>query len=128
MKFPETRLPATARDLTDLLSDTMLRAPRHRFPDHEDFDGVFYAAAIGVDRLRKRFGDELASQLLEMLAQAKAHYEAGENGLGGALMEDTKMLVMRRQPWAYPKELFRWALGSSFQEVTASDLLNRDEF
>ncbi|MGB6030290.1 MAG: hypothetical protein WBG22_11090 [Rhodanobacter sp.] len=123
MIFRESLLPRSARDLADVIAVTMLYAPRRQFPHYMDFDGAFYGAATGVERLRKRFGDAMANQLLDMLAQAKAHYEAGDNRLGGALMEDTKTLVRGRQPWAYPKELYRWSLGLSFPELTESDLL-----
>ena len=127
MKYLEGAIPETAGDLRALIGDTMLRAPRRQFPESRDFDGAFYSASRGVENVRKRFGNALADQLLDMLAQAKAHYEAGDNKLGGALMEDAKTLVMGRKPWAYPKELYRWSLGSSFPELTEADVLNKEE-
>ena len=105
----------------------MLRAPEREFEDYEDFDGVFYSMFKCVENLRKRFGDAKANQVLEMLTQAKAHYEAGENKLGCALMEDTKMVIMKRQPWAYPKELFRWTVDPLLPEVSEADILNKDD-
>lgn len=127
MKFREKLIPKTKGELRDSISDAMLRAPKHQFPDWEDFDGVFHSMACGVENLRKRVGDVTAEQLLEMLAQAKAHYETGENKLAGALMEDTKMVVMSRQPWAYPKELFRWSVDSSLPEISEADYLNKGD-
>jgi len=127
MKYREGTIPKTAGELRDRIADTMLRAPKRQFPDSYDFDGTFYSMSRGVESLRKRFGDVKANQLLEMLAQAKAHYEAGDNKLGGALLEDTKMVVMKRQPWAYPKDLYRWAVDSSLPEVSEADLLNKDD-
>ena len=118
MKYYEETIPKTAGELRDHISDTMLRAPRRQFPESYDFDGTFYSMSRGVENLRKRFGDAKANQILEMLAQAKVHYEAGENKLGGALMEDANMVVMKRQPWAYPKELFRWAVDPLLPEVS----------
>lgn len=125
MKY--ARIPETAGELRDQIADTMLRAPRRQFPDYEDFDGVFYSIFKCVENLRKRFGDAKADQVLEMLAQAKAHYEAGENELGGALMEDTNMVVMKRQPWAYPKDLYRWAVDPLLPEVSEADILNKED-
>ncbi|TXI37094.1 MAG: hypothetical protein E6Q51_04125 [Methylophilus methylotrophus] len=121
------RIPETAGELKAQISDTMLRAPEREFEDYEDFDGVFYSMFQSVENLRKRFGDEKANQVLEMLAQAKAHYEAGDNKLAGALMEDTKMVIMKRQPWAYPKERYRWGVDPSLPEVSEADYLNKDE-
>jgi hypothetical protein len=89
--------------------------------------GVFYSMFKSVNNLRKRFGDAKADQVLEMLVQAKAHYEAGENQLGGALMEDTNMVVMKRQSWAYPKELYRWAVDPLLPDVSEADILNKED-
>lgn len=127
MKYNERLIPQTAGDLKAFISDAMLRAPEREFEGDEDFDGVFYVLSKGVENLRKRFGDAKANQVLEMLAQAKAHYEAADNKLGGALMEDTKMVIMKRQPWAYPKKLYRWALDSSLSEISEADYLNKDD-
>jgi hypothetical protein len=114
-------IPTTPGQLRDTISDAMLRAPRHQFPDWEDFDGVFYCMERGVENLRKRFGDAKADQLKEMLAQAKEHYEASDARLGGALMEDAKMVLIERQPWAYPKELYRWRQSPWLPEVSEAD-------
>ena len=127
MKYNEALIPKTARDLRGHINNVMLSAPKHQFLDFEDFDGAFYALTRGVENLRKRFGNSKADQLLEMLAQAKAHYESSDNKLGGALLEDTKMVVMGRRPWAYPKALYRWAVDSSHPELSEADLLNKEE-
>lgn len=125
MKY--ARVPETAAELKAQISDAMLRAPEREFDDYEDFDGVFYSMFKCVENLRKRFGDVKANQVLEMLSQAKSHYEADENKLAGALMEDAKMVIMKRQPWAYPKELYRWVVDSSLPEVSEADILNKDD-
>lgn len=127
MKYLEAAIPRTVGDLRALISDTMLRAPRRQFPESRDFDGAFYSAFAGVENLRNRIGNAMADQLLDMLAQAKVHYESGANKLGGALMEDTKTLVIGRKPWAYPKELYRWSLGSSLPELTEADVRRKIE-
>ena len=119
-------IPKTKAALRDSIGDTMLRSPRRQFPDWEDFEGAFHCMVLGVEKLRARLGDAHAHQILEMLSQAKAHYEAGENELGGALMEDTKMVVMSRQPWAYPKEFYRWPRESSLPELSETDVRSRE--
>jgi len=73
MKYREGTIPKTTGQLRDRIGDTMLRAPKRRFPDSCDFDGTFYSMASGVENLRTRFGDSKANQLVEMLNQAKAH-------------------------------------------------------
>jgi hypothetical protein len=103
-----------------------------------DFEGIFYAMHRGVENLRKQVGDAKADQLLDMLAQAKVHHEEGwrltegkeppkdrpkwweskdapmempgwwQRRLGNALLQDMQMVIMKRKPWAYPKELYRW--------------------
>lgn len=125
MKYREGTIPKTAGQLRDRIGDTILRAPQRQFPDSYDFDGTFYSMQLGVENLRKRFGDHKADQLLEMLAQAKAHYEAGENKLGGPLLQDAEMVIMGRQPWAYPKELYRWPVDPKLPKLSEADLLNK---
>lgn len=125
MKYREGIIPKKPGELRDSISDAMLRAPRHQFPDWEDFDGVFYSMERGVENLRKRFGDAKADQLKDMLAQAKVHYEAGDARLGGALMEDTKMVLTDRKPWAYPEELYRWRRNPWAPEVSEADYLDK---
>lgn len=125
MKYREGTIPKTPGQLRDRMSDTMLRAPRRQFPETYDFDGTFYSMTRGVENLRKRFGDAKADQLLDMLAQAKAHYEADHNRLGGALMEDATMVVTDRKPWAYPEELYRWRRNPWATEVSEADYLDK---
>ena len=127
MKYLEGAIPKSKGELKALLSDIMLRAPGRQFPATKDFDGAFYSAMRGVENIRGRMTESKASQLLEMLAQAKAHYEADENKLGGALMEDAKMTIMGRQPWAYPRELYRWTIESGLPEISEADILNKDD-
>lgn len=126
MKYHKALIPTTKSMLRMGISNAMLHAPRRQFPDWEDFDGVFHSMTLGVENLRKKLGEKKAGQLLEMLATAKAHYEAGENKLGGALMEDAKMVLIDRQPWAYPKELYRWEKDPSLPEVSESDILSKE--
>jgi hypothetical protein len=129
MKYRERIIPKTVSELKAWIDTAILRVPRRHFPDSfgYDFEGIFYTIERGVENLRPRFGDAKTNQLLDMLAQAKAHYEAGENRLGGALMQDTEMTVMDRQPWAYPKERYRWPIDPTLPEPSESDLLNKDD-
>lgn len=128
MKYREGTIPKTIGQLIDRIYDTILRAPRRQFPDNDcDFDGAFYSMARGVENLRKRLGDAKADQLLDMMQQAKAHYEAGEAQLGGPLLQDVEMAIIDRKPWAYPKELYRWPISPGLPEVSEADLLDKGD-
>ena len=134
MKFVEETIPKTTRDLCDRISVAMMEIPEGNFArspisgePYRDFDGAFYGLERGVLNLRKKLGDDRVDQILEMLAQAKAHYEVGEAKLGGALMEDTKMVVIGRRPWAYPMELYRWRVDPSLPELSEADILHKGD-
>ena len=127
MKYVEGTIPNTVRQLRDRIAVTILRAPRRQFSESYDFDGTFYSLQRGIENLRKRFGDAKSDQLLDMLDQAKAHYEAGEAKLGGPLMQDLDMAVAERQPWAYPKERYRWPVSPLLPELSEADLLDKGE-
>jgi len=161
--YPERLIPKTVRELTDVLGVAILSSPTRRFPStifdgkpFFDFDGVFYSIGQGVENLRKKLGDAKADQLLDMLAQAKAHHEEGwrltggrpppenkpgwwenkdaptemtgwwQTRIGNALLQDMQMVVGGRQPWAYPKERYRWPLDPMLPELSNADLLKRD--
>ena len=42
-------------------------------------------------------------------------------------LQDVEMVVADRQPYAYPKELYRWHVDGSLPELSEADLLNRGE-
>lgn len=163
MLYPERIVPKTLRELTDQIAVAIGGSVKRRFSTsiidgrpYYDFDGIFYSISKGIENLRKRFGDFKADQLLDMLAQAKAHHEEGwrltggedppqnkprwweskdastempgwwQRRLGNALLQDTEMVARGRQPWAYPKELYRWPLDPSLPELSEADLLKKD--
>jgi hypothetical protein len=127
MKYKDALIPKTVSDMKASINVTMLYAPKRKFDDFScDFDGAFYSLELGAKNLRKKLGDVKADQILAMLAQAKVHYEMSDDPLGGALLEDTKMVVLNRQPWAYPKHLFRWDIDASAPKLSEADLLKRD--
>lgn len=126
MKYRESMIPKTKREFRDCIISTLMRAPTRHFPeDHsEDFDGAYYTLERGVENLRKKFGDAKADQLLDMIRQAKAHHEANDK-LGSRLLQDVEMVVADRQPYAYPKELYRWHVDASLPELSEADLLDQ---
>jgi hypothetical protein len=124
MKYREGTIPKTKRELRDAIIDTLMRAPTRHFPENYDFDGAYYSLERGVENLRKKFGDEKANKMLDMIRQAKVHHEAGDK-LGSRLLQDVEMVVADRQPYAYPKELYRWHVDASIPELSEADLLDR---
>ena len=66
-----------------------------------------------LDHLRGKLGEDRYAQLVEMLAQAKAHYDAidsdeHESFLGSWLTQDIERVIKKKPPYAYPEELYRW--------------------
>ena len=133
MRLVKATIPQTTRDLLDRISVAMMELPGRNFSrspvtgePYRDFDGTFHGLERGVENLRRKLGEAKADQVLEMLAQAKAHYEAGDNKLGGALLEDARMVIRKRQPWAYPEPLYRWPRDPSLPDHSEADLKSND--
>lgn len=71
---------------------------------------------LSLDHLKGKFDEARFTQLFEMLAQAKAHYnnevqtQDEEQGfLGSWLMQDIEQVVKGKAPYAYPEHLYRWS-------------------
>ena len=158
MLYPERTIPKSVRELTDQVGVAILSSAKRRFPTsiisgqpYYDFDGIFFSIGQGIENLRKRFGDAKTNQLLEMLAQAKAHHEEGwgrtsgksgpkgwleskdakttgwwQSRIGNALLQDIQMVIRGRQPWSYPKEIYRWSVDPNLPELSEADLLRKD--
>lgn len=140
MKYSTGTIPSTKGGLRDAVTFTMAYAPDYFFPDWTglDFDGAFEQLFLGVDNLRRKFGDAKADQLLDMLHQAKAHFEWGhEHGseqgqaglrgsqLGCRLMQDIDMVIADRQPFSYPRELYRWHVDAMLPKPSESDFTDQ---
>lgn len=162
MIYPKAAIPKSAGQLRDTIGVAILNCPKRIFPStifdgrpFYDFEGIFFAIQFGIENLRKRFGDVKTDQLLDMLAQAKAHHEEGwkltggedppndrpnwweseeaqrempgwwQRRLGNALLQDMQMVIMKRQPWAYPRELYRWDVDPLSPELSEADLLQK---
>jgi hypothetical protein len=121
-----------------------------------NFEGIFYSLGQGIQNLRRRLGNATADQLLDMLAQAKLHHEEGwrltrgkpppknkprwwespdaptemrgwwQHRIGNCLLQDMEMVIRKRKPWAYPKELYRWPTNPNLPELSEADLLKKD--
>jgi len=123
MKYRESAIPNTVRRLRDRLVATLMRAPTRHFEYGEDLDGAYYVLERGVENLRKTFGDRKANQIIDMLRAAKGHHEADDK-LGSRLLQDVEMVIANRQPYAYPKELYRWPLNPELPKLSEHDIRN----
>lgn len=77
------------------------------------YDEAWEELRQNLDHLHKKLGDARYAQLIEMVAQAKAHYDAEaedehQGFLGSWLMQDIEQVVKGKPPFAYPEELYRW--------------------
>jgi len=94
---------------------------------------------FNIERMRRKMGDVRTNQVLDMCGQAQQHFkdayeksptrspEPGEPGfedlkLGSRLMQDVEWVARGREPFAYPKELYRWPLLLGFRAVGDPDL------
>lgn len=71
-------------------------------------DQAWRRLEIGIVDIRSELGEERADQIREMLAVARAHYEAGEHHLGSWLMQDIEQVTRGTAPYAYPAESYPW--------------------
>ena len=88
---------------------------KDRFPDTMNFEDGFESIRQGIIHLREKLPTGLADQLLDMNKQAKLHFEVAETKLGAWLMQDMEQLLNKREPFAYPEELYRWARLEHFK-------------
>lgn len=124
MKYSENTIPKSIGQLRDAISFTRAYSVEGSFPDWcgLDFEGAFYQLFRGIENLRRRFGNAKANQLIDMLEQTKAHFEAGEGHLGSWLMQNVQEVISDRRPFAYPTDLYRWPIDPNAREVEPSDL------
>jgi hypothetical protein len=100
--------------------------------EFESYDQGWDSLRQSLDYLRPKLGQERYANLVSMVEQAKAHYDAayaqfpvqgvranpGEPGadqirLGSRLMQDIEQMIKGKPPFAYPAELYRWSQPSS---------------
>ena len=94
---------------------------------------------FNIERMRGKMGDARTDQVLDMCDQARQHFEdayrksptiapePGQPGfedlkLGSRLMQDMEWIARGREPFAYPKELYRWPLIPGSRASSDPDL------
>lgn len=81
--------------------------------EFQTYDEAWEERHQSLNHLRSKLGEVRYAQLVEMLAQAKAYYDARgadehQSFLGSWLMQDIEQVIKGKPPYAYPEELYRW--------------------
>ncbi len=96
--------------------------------EFQTYDEGWKSLSQSLDHLHSKLSEVRYQQLVEMVAQAKAHYSDGyalgpgpgvrpapgapgseHIKLGSRLMQDIEQVVEGKPPFAYPQELYRWS-------------------
>lgn len=117
------------RELTENIVYLSTNCNHSSYPtEFQTYDEAWEELQQSLHHLRSKLGEERYAQLIEMTAQAKAHYDAayqagfvrrdpvcsGDPGLddiklGSWLMQDIEQVVKGKPPFAYPAERYRWS-------------------
>lgn len=104
----------TLRDLRSEIVYLRINCNAKQYPtEFQTYNEGWESLVQSFDYLRKKLGEARYSQLVSMVDQAKAHYDAEPNDehqgfLGSWLMQDMEQVVKGKPPFAYPEELYRW--------------------
>lgn len=104
----------TLRDLQSEIVYLNLNAGGGEYPtEFQTYEEAWESLHQSLKHLRGKLGDARYEQLVDMTAQAKAHYDAEaedeqQGFLGSWLMQDIEQVVKGKPPFAYPEELYRW--------------------
>lgn len=94
---------------------------------------------LNIEHMRKKMGDSRTDQILDMCDQAQQHFkDAYEKSptqspkpedpgfedlkLGSRLMQDVEWVARGREPFAYPRDLYRWPLILGSRSAGEPDL------
>jgi hypothetical protein len=116
----------TVSELVDCIIGTQSRSvdDSRRFSFSLTYEEDWESLRQSIEHLRPKLKGN-ADQLLDMMAQARAHFDAGraegagedsregdpgfeQLKLGSRLMQDMEGLVRGYPPLCYPEELYRW--------------------
>ena len=101
-------------ELIDSVVSLTMYSNTKGFPNEfKTYDEAWKELHLSLDHLRGKLREARYAQLVEMLAQAKAHYDARDadehqSFLGSWLMQDIEQVIKNKPPYAYPEELYHW--------------------
>lgn len=116
------------RELADSIVSLTTNCNASDYPtEFQTYDEAWDELRQSLEHLRGKLGEARYAQLVDMTAQAKAHYDDGyamgpELGVrpapgtpgsehikhGSWLMQDMEQVVKGKAPFAYPEEMYRW--------------------
>lgn len=102
------------RELADSIVYLRTNCNAKDYPtEFQSYDEAWQELRSSLDHLRAKIGEMRYHQLVDMVEQAKSHYDAepkdqNEGFLASWLMQDIEQIVKGKVPFAYPEELFRW--------------------
>lgn len=108
------KVAKTLGELADSVVYLSINCNAKQYPtEFQTYDEGWESLSQSLDHLRGKMGQVRYAQLVEMAAQAKAHYDAEaedehQGFLGSWLMQDIEQVVKGKSPFAYPEELYRW--------------------
>jgi hypothetical protein len=121
------KIAQSLRELSDSIVYLNINAGCNRYPtEFQTYAEGWSSLNQSLVHLRGKLGEDRYAQLIDMAAQAKAHYDASyelgdfevparpgfvESNHGSWLMQDMEQLVKGKPPGAYPEELYRWPRG-----------------
>lgn len=101
-------------ELVDSVVSVRTNCNHRDFPNEfRTYDEAWEELRLSLDHLHGKLGEARYAQLIDMLAQAKAHYDAEgqdvhQGFLGSWLMQDIEQVIKKKPPYAYPEELYHW--------------------
>lgn len=108
------KIARTLGELSDSVVYLSINCNAKQYPtEFQTYGEGWESLDQSLDHLRTKLGQPRYAKLVEMAAQAKAHYDAEaqdeqQGFLGSWLMQDIEQVVKGKPPFAYPEELYRW--------------------
>jgi hypothetical protein len=108
------RISKTRGELADSVVYLSVHCNAKAYPtEFQTYNEGWESLSRSLDHMCDKLGEARYTQLVDMVAQAKAHYDAEaedeqQGFLGSWLMQDIEQVVRGKPPFAYPEELYRW--------------------
>jgi hypothetical protein len=108
------RISKTLGELIDSIVSLQFQCNSKAFPtEFQTYEEAWEQRKLSIDSLLTKLGVSRHAQLIDMLTQAKAHYDAesqdsNQGYLASWLMQDIEQVIKNKPPFAYPEDLYRW--------------------
>ncbi|MGE0178396.1 MAG: hypothetical protein AB7O91_01080 [Sphingomonas sp.] len=101
-------------ELADSVVYLRINCNAKQYPtEFQTYDEGWESLNQSLSRFRTTLSEARHAQLIDMAAQARAHFDAEaqdehEGFLGSWLMQDIEQVVRGKPPFAYPEDMYRW--------------------